>query len=308
MSRLTIFTASDDGYFPFLEGLIQSIEDRKREGIKRVSSLRVVVFDTGLLPEQVKKVSELAEVIDIKNLDLGEFYGDFLKDSGAHRSLLLSLAIRPFLPKWAGNSDILMWMDSDAWLQDSVGVEQMVWATNLNTVAVVPETGRLIVYASYRQEVRIADLFTYFDIDVTSPMINLPIFNAGVFAARVNSPLWRAWGEDMMEALARTGGVFRFGLDQVAFNHAIYKDNLKFSPLHFECDYCTSLANLVVIDGKICSSAVPFEPAHTIHMTGNNKWIEQLIIVLDSEGNEIDRIMTKIDYLSMRKLRNEDYR
>ena len=76
-----------------------------------------------------------------------------------------------------------------------------------------------------------------------------------------------------------------------------------FSPLPFECDYCTALVNLMVIDGKICSSAVPFEPAHTIHMTGNNKWIEQLVIVLGPEGKEIDRIMTKIDYISMRKLR-----
>ena len=97
--------------------------------------------------------------------------------------------------------------------------------------------------------------------------------------------------------------VFLFGLDQVAFNYAIDGHNFNFSPLPFECDYCTSLANLVVIDGKICASAVPFEPAHTIHMTGNNKWIEQLVIVLDRDGNEIDRVMTKIDYLSMRKLR-----
>ena len=302
MSKLTIFTASDDGYFPFLEGLIQSIEDRKKEGIKRISSLRVVVFDTGLLPKQVKKISKFVEIVDIKNLDLGKFYGSILKAGAQKKSLILALAIRPFLPNWAGNSDILMWMDSDAWLQDLVGIEQMVWAATLNTVAVVPETGRLIIYAAYRQEVKIADLFTYFNIDVTSPMINLPIFNAGVFAARVNSPLWKSWADDLVEALTRTDGIFRFGLDQVAFNHAIYQDNLKFSPLHFECDYCISLTNLVVIDGKICSSAVPFEPAHTIHMTGNNKWIEQLVIVLNKDGVELDRIMTKIDYLSMRKL------
>ena len=303
MSKLTIFTASDDDYFPFLEGLIQSIEDRKKEGIKRITSLRVVVFDTGLLPKQVEKIRGFAEVIDIKNLDLGEFYGDILKAGAQHRSLILALAIRPFLPAWAGDSDILMWMDSDAWLQDSTGVEQMVWAANLNTVAVVPETGRLVIYAAYRQEVKIADLYTYFDIEVSSPIINLPICNAGVFAARVDSPLWRMWGDDMKQALSRSDGIFRFGLDQVAFNHAIYKNNLMFSPLPFDCDYCTSLTNLVVIDGKICSSAVPFEPAHTIHMTGNNKWIEQLVIVLDKDGNELDRIMTKIDYISMRKLR-----
>ena len=303
MSKLTIFTASDDGYFPFLEGLIQSIEDRKKEGIKRITSLRVVVFDTGLLPKQVKKISKFAEVVDIKNLDLCEFYGGVLKSGVQHRSLILSLAIRPFLPKWAGDSDILMWMDSDAWLQDSTGVEQMVWAANLNTVAVVPETGRLVIYAAYRQEVKIADLYTYFDIEVSSPIINLPILNAGVFAARADSPLWREWEKDIKEALVRSGGIFRFGLDQVAFNYAIYGHNLNFSPLPFECDYCTSLTNLVVIDGKICSSAVPFEPAHTIHMTGNNKWIDQLVIVLDKDGNELDRIMTKIDYISMRKLR-----
>ena len=259
MSKLTIFTASDDGYFPFLEGLIQSIEDRKKEGIKRITSLRVVVFDTGLLPKQVKKISKFAEVVDIKNLDLCEFYGGVLKSGVQHRSLILSLAIRPFLPKWAGDSDILMWMDADAWLQDSTGVEQMVWAANLNTVAVVPETGRLVIYAAYRQEVKIADLYTYFDIEVSSPIINLPICNAGVFAARVDSPLWRMWGDDMKEALTRSGGIFRFGLDQVAFNHAIYHNNLMFSPLQFECDYCTSLINLIMIDGKICSSAVPFE-------------------------------------------------
>ena len=152
----------------------------------------------------------------------------------------------------------------------------------------VPETGRLVIYAAYRQEVKIADLYTYFDIEVSSPIINLPILNAGVFAARADSPLWREWEKDIKEALVRSGGIFRFGLDQVAFNYAIYGHNLNFSPLPFECDYCTSLTNLVVIDGKICSSAVPFEPAHTIHMTGNNKWIEQLVIVLDQDGIELD--------------------
>ena len=309
VSKLTIFTACDDGYFIFLEGMLESIKDRKKEGIKRVTSLRVVVFDTGLLPKQVKKISKFSEVIDIKNMDLREFYGDALKlagveNGGASRSILLSLAIRPFLPKWAGDSDILMWMDSDAWLQDSDGVEQMVWAANLNTVAVVPETGRLVIYAAYRGDrVRIADLFTYFDIDITSPIINLPMLNAGVYAARVDSPLWRVWENNIKEALIRTDGIFRFGLDQVSFNYAIYKDNLKFTPLPFECDYCASLTTLVVIEGKICSSAVPFEQVHTVHMTSSNKWIDQLVIVLDREGNEIDRIMTKIDYLTMRKLR-----
>ena len=120
MSKLTIFTASDDGYFPFLEGMLESIKDRQKEGIKKVSSLRVVVFDTGLLPKQVKKISKFAEVIDIKNLDLCDFFGDVFKGSGSSRgmdsksAIILSLAIRPFLPKWAGDSDILMWMDADA--------------------------------------------------------------------------------------------------------------------------------------------------------------------------------------------------
>ena len=299
--KVVIFTACNDKFFHLLQGLIESLVDRWKEGFSRITSLRVMVFDIGLTEVQREFITRHADLIDIKDVKLEEIFSNYKGlDSRIDTSFASALLVRPFLPRWANDDEMIMWIDADIWVQTPTGLDYFVWGAQSNMVSVVPECGRIVSFMVPNQ---INDLACYFQDIVTDEInLNAPVLNAGLFAARKDSKLWEVWGHYLAHALNSVKGIVHFGIDQASFNFALYTGAISCTPLPFECNYCTWMMDLVNIRGKFVMPTVPFEMIHNLHLVGVEKWKERTIKMLDDEGRRLGTVTSRVDYKSIKGL------
>jgi len=311
--KLRIFTASDRRFFPLFNGLLNSIEAARTQHLgllyRRtphcpIDNIEVVLFDVGLLPHMVREAEERGVfVVPTRDIDPRLFYGDSYHDSLTPASL--SLLVRPILPRFRGDADVLVYVDADIWFTDCVALEDFVWAASKHTLAVVPETGRICAYGKFAREVIDVQWFDtekYFGPGSADGLANLPLLNAGFVAAEPDNPFWEYWHRAMREALERNDGMCEFGIDQCALNYVVYTKSLRFTPLPFSHNYCVSQAYPVVRGGRLCFPTIPFEPIHALHMTGNTKFQRVPVKVVDDSGTAGNQVQAYLDYRSVQEL------
>jgi hypothetical protein len=147
------------------------------------------------------------------------------------------MTARPFLPKYVGEAEIAVWIDSDAWVQSATPIMNLIEAALSGAMAIVLEEpgagfslpvtlpdGREAmasvnpasctenVYNSYKD---------YFSPEIAELIGRLPSYNSGVFALRTSSPHWATWADILRQHL-RTP-VHKL-LEQHALNVAIRRE------------------------------------------------------------------------------------
>jgi hypothetical protein len=104
---LAIATGADAKYFPLLQRCLTSIR------AKAAPVPPIHVFDVGLEPAQRDTIRPLVADIIEPGWDF-EFAGR-AEAPGYYRAQ----TVRPFLPRYLPDHRVLMWIDADAFLQDS---------------------------------------------------------------------------------------------------------------------------------------------------------------------------------------------
>ena len=311
--KLRIFTAADRRFFPLFKGLLDSIDAARAQHLGnlysgdshfRVHDVDVVLFDLGLLPHMIQEAMDRKVlVVPTSRIDPHSFYGDAYRDSLTPATL--ALLIRPELPRWRGDADVLMYVDADAWFADHEAIEDFAWAASQHTLAIVPETGRIAAYGWFSREVidvQWYDTEKYFGPGSADALANLPLLNAGVIAAEPDNPVWDAWHRAVGEALVCNDGLCEFGIDQCALNYVVYAKSLRFNPMPFSHNYCASQAIPVLRGGRLCFPTVPYEPIHVLHMTGNSKFQRVWVSIIDEPGDIADHAEIYLDYGAVQEL------
>jgi hypothetical protein len=103
-------------------------------------------------------------------------------------------------------SDVTMWIDSDAWVQNfSEGLWPYIINAIRGNICIVPEVDRNIAFNMRHRDITLGwsygNYTKFFGVDAANAYTRFPMLNNGVFSAPSNSPMWKEWGEAMNFAL-----------------------------------------------------------------------------------------------------------
>ena len=105
--KFCIVLAADTNYASLLRGAITSLDC-----LRGIVEFEIGVLDLGLSSDEIDWLKSRGAVIAVPDWDI-----DFptVNKVPAYFKAMVS---RPFLPKYFPDREILLWMDSDGWLQD----------------------------------------------------------------------------------------------------------------------------------------------------------------------------------------------
>ncbi len=262
-----IISGGDSNYFELLKELAFSIRS-KNEG----KNLKISFLDGGLTADQIKFFNTL----NINIIDPLWRNEDAFRRSNNKNYLKVEIA-KVHLDLIFPESDIIAWIDADAWFQNFKALNIFQTVANKNKFAIVSQASRLhqkhlnykhvfwnwvelrnILYKNARR----ADL----PKSIIKNMMARPTLNAGIFALKQNAPHWerfRHWQEIILKG--KRGRVFT--ATQLAFGICTYEEQLPYEALPDICNhmgpYRFDEKNNLFVDFY-----APYDPISIIHMAG----------------------------------------
>lgn len=106
MPKCLIVSAADAKFFPLLRDCIASIRS-----FPELSDLEMRAFDLGMAPDHLAWLNSKGVQTVVPKWDL-----DFPNRAAAPETLK-ALTVRPYLPGYFPDCDIIMWLDADIWVQ-----------------------------------------------------------------------------------------------------------------------------------------------------------------------------------------------
>jgi len=123
-----LVTTADESHFDLALEMMDSVRR-----FSELAPMKLGMLDAGLTPGQRELL--LAKGVVVASAQW-EFGGD--PPPGMRRGLLAMLS-RPFLPKYFPDFDVLVYLDSDTWVQMASGITDLVAAAYRADIAAVPE-------------------------------------------------------------------------------------------------------------------------------------------------------------------------
>jgi len=236
---VALVAAADAAYFPFLDGLLASLESAPLP-----AQVSRCVMDLGLSAEQIAARRQRVDRI----LSAG-WAIDFPERSTAP-SWFRAMVNRPFLPELFPGFDVYLWLDVDGWTQTPECLAKFIDSTDGGAIAIVPERfgppikyatplphGRVFVEEIDERSIRAHMAACYRDCfgEQYAGYAEKPVRNIGAFAMRGDSPIWSVW-QDYLRIGLRNG--FRHALvEQSAMNAAILEGKAAACDLPFTCNW-----------------------------------------------------------------------
>jgi lipopolysaccharide biosynthesis glycosyltransferase len=257
--KTTIVSAADAAYFDLLLDLVHSIR-----ACEESRDVDLCIMDVGLTPQQVTHLSSLVTRVVATNWDL-DFAG---RDQCP--SWFKAMICRPHLPRYFPDYDLLVWIDSDAWLCNWDAMKLLIYAGGTYGFAIVPEVDRSYLlfehdYPHVRATVKEAYLRA-FGPEAAEEYGALPVFNSGVLSIRRDSNLWEVWAELLTQALSGTISNF---VEQSSINVAIYSGRVRAYFLPSWCNWLSGNATPILDPAtrKLLVPLLPHEPISICHLT-----------------------------------------
>jgi hypothetical protein len=188
--------------------------------------------------------------------------------------ILAALGIKPHVPEFFPGFDIYVWLDGDTWVQNAAGVEQLIHCAQLADICLHPEADP-----------------NYFDRRVPDPHSarvymslygraetekNLPytMLNAGVFAARAQSPMWSKWKQALADIADRWArGEQPFFSDQIPLHWLIATGQVSVCPLRAVNNWLVYHATPAVNfeRKRLLAPTFPHEEINIVHLVASAK-------------------------------------
>ncbi len=266
MPEVTIVTGGDALYFPLLEELAQSVR-----ALRSADEMGLAVIDGGLEPAQA---AHLADRYGATILQVGWMF-DIAPARVKGRDHLKILTARSFLNELLPDTEIIVWVDGDAWVQDMGPIDMMVEAARRQRLVVVSQTSR---YSDVVMTLQWAG-FGYAKVkgqlyknarraglpEAEARLVgDKPTYNAGVFALARTAPHWAAWRKRIAQVLVK-GRVFT--ADQLAMGLMVHADGL---PVEHAPEICNYMGPWMCSadERTLVERYIPNAPVGVIHMAG----------------------------------------
>jgi hypothetical protein len=255
LTRTIVITGCDAAHYELVIDLLNSLTDAGREGL---AVGFVHVGDDAVPPAIEAAVDYVAPVTD------DVFQAQQL--SGLRLSYLM---VKARLPEFFPGYDTYVWLDGDTWVQNRVGLDQIIHCAQLADLCAHPE----IDPNYFREPIptdRLVKLYGGLYPADAEDHVRLPMFNSGVFAARASSPLWSLWRETMTAArkpMAETPDLY-FS-DQVPLHRLIATGAVSVHPLMAVNNWLAhaALPSIDLARRRLTTPAYPHQEINILHLT-----------------------------------------
>jgi len=261
-NKFVIVTGADRNFYGLLTDLLESIRDTVKKPVP------IAVLDFGLDDGQRRALE--AQGLTVKTAE-AHFDG---REHKTWAGNVRALTVRPFIPRYFPGYDVYLWIDGDAWVQDSSAIDLYVSVAREGKLAITPHIGRSYKSFNKWQRPRFNTLMFReyrkgWGWRVANQLGRFPIANAGVFALKAGAPHWELWRRAME---GRPTPMW----DQTALNYVIHGDC---APTGFLPDLC----NWICIDappkvdeatGLLVEPEPPYQPIKILHLVGQAKTLK----------------------------------
>jgi hypothetical protein len=269
--RNIVITAANDLYLPLALGLLRSLR-----GLAFSVPFDIGVLDVGLGEDAKAQIAAFGATIVPARVDID--YPDRLaweKQAPAFRSL----TARPYFRDTFQGYDVYMLVDADAWAQTPEAIDTMLAGAaaedSLFVAAEIDRDYRPYFLSSQPWEYQLKWYRANFPAETVAAIFPRPMLNAGVWAMRATSPVWKAWGDEYTACLQRFTRMTKqqFMCDQLSLNIAVYTKGLPLKIMPAEFNWL-SLYALPLFDAEKNLFVRPTPPRSTIsilHLTHEKK-------------------------------------
>lgn len=276
--------AADAGYFELLRDLLLSLEAARPQDDAGAGAagMDIGLLDLGLAAEQLAWLAPRVTRVVQPGWDLA--VPEAVRAAKPH---FRALTARPFLPQHFPGYDTYLWLDADVWVQRWQGIALFRQAACLGDVAAVPHTDRAYPHRPDVIAHRHRMVAAGFGKAIADALISQQYLNAGVFAARADSPLWTQWGEAFQQGIEASAGAVVD--DQAALNYALHRRGLSAHLLPATCNWQSHLAAPAwqPRGGFFCEPFLPFAPVALMHLTHRTKSAVCNLAGLDGERHRM---------------------
>jgi hypothetical protein len=158
-----------------------------------------------------------------------------------------------------------MWMDADTWVQHANGILWHVEALRRGAdLVITPEADRAYGGTGNFTGTWYNNLSTVYGAEKAYQMLLSPIMNGGLWAARANGRLWKAWQSQMMSH-AQTGAEL---LQMATLQYIVMNGEVRSHFLPATCNWmcCRSKPMLDVETGTLMTPLYPHEDIQILHL------------------------------------------
>jgi len=260
MTRAIVVTGCDANHFELATDLLTSLRDQ----CGRDLTIGFIHVGDDPLP------AEIADMADhVVNVPDSTFPADQMRGFR-----LAYLMVKPRIPKFFPGYDMYVWLDGDTWVQNAVGLEQVVRAAGYADISMHPERD-----PSYDSEDRPRGYLyqvyeSLYGTEQAQYYSNHASFNAGVFGARSDSPVWALWEQALAEIRDRTAGqpgtLFS---DQIPIHRLVVSGRVSVMPLRAVNNWLTTLRIPAISRERrrLLVPTYPFEEINIVHLIGATK-------------------------------------
>ena len=223
--RTIVVSASDDNYLPVAKGLWLSL--------RGIPDVDLGFVDFGHSDETLAWFSENAPDTVIRRLpDHIDEMAERLQRQYYHRALLL----RPYLPDIYPDYECIIWIDSDAWVQEhsTIGLFRDAVRSRPDSVALTPVLDvtyyPLFDFPGKFIDENVTPVYeAFYGASIAQEFRYRPILACGTFAMHRDCALWHRWRKEVERLYERRSevptNIFHVA-DQTAFNYLAYTSGL----------------------------------------------------------------------------------
>lgn len=269
-TKVIIVTGCDSAHYELAIDLINSLTDAGRVGL----TVGFVHVGDDAVPSAIESAVDcMVHVAD-----------DVFIANQLSGSRLAYLMIKARLPEFFPGYDIYVWLDGDTWVQNRIGLYQIIQCAHFADMCAHPELDPNY----FRERIPSALLLRFYGAlygdEEAEKHVGMPMFNCGVLAARGSSPMWALWREALLSVrrtMAEPG--MRFS-DQVPMHRLITTGQLSVHPLKGINNWLThaALPSVNLEYKRLMTSFYPNEEINIIHLT----WVSKETKYLLPDGRE----------------------
>ena len=288
--KITIVSGGDTKYFQLLKELAHSVRD-KPEG----KDINIVFLDGGLSKEDIDY---------FKNLNINVINPGWCNSLAERRArgrdfLKINIA-KLYLDQLIPNTEIIIWVDADAWIQNFEFINLYNLVARKNKLAIVSQASRLqpqhIQYRKwfFHQLVELRNILyknarrSGLKISEIKSLQARPTLNAGSYALHIDAPHWkqfRFWQNEIL----KKGRLFTS--DQLAMGLTIYHDNFSYEALPDICNYMGPW-RYSNEDNVFVDYYAPYNPVSVMHLAGQDLHrsdLDHKVDILDLDDKKIQK-------------------
>ena len=288
--KITIVSGGDTKYFQLLKELAHSVRD-KPEG----KDINIVFLDGGLSKENINY---------FKNLNINVINPGWCNSLAERRArgrdfLKINIA-KLYLDQLIPNTEIIIWVDADAWIQNFEFINLYNLVARKNKLAIVSQASRLqpqhIQYRKwfFHQLVELRNILyknarrSGLKISEIKSLQARPTLNAGSYALHIDAPHWkqfRFWQNEIL----KKGRLFTS--DQLAMGLTIYHDNFSYEALPDICNYMGPW-RYSNEDNVFVDYYAPYNPVSVMHLAGQDLHrsdLDHKVDILDLDDKKIQK-------------------